>query len=82
MTGGIGNLLCLAQIDVVAANKGIDGGIAQIVMVVPAQQVVQHAQPQRAFGEHHPVDVELLEDRAHDGEAAEDHGQSVAFHPG
>ena len=50
-------------------------------MMVSPEQVVEHSEPERAFGEDHPLEAELAEDRRHDRKASEEHWQAVGLEP-
>jgi len=79
VAGGICHLLGLAQIDAVTTHEGADRRVAQVMVVVTAKQVIQHAETQGPLGEQHVLELELLEHSAHDGKSAQDHWQAVAL---
>src|SRR5688572_23876929 len=58
--------VCIVQ--PVALHQVADGDLAAIRAGGPADQVVEDALAQRGVAVGHPLDLELLEDRLHDGE--------------
>ena len=72
----------LLVIDFVASHEKLHRGFAQVVMVISAEQVVEHAEAERTLREHHLLERELLENRRHDGQAARQHGHPVGAQPG
>ena len=63
----------LVRVHVIALHELAHGFVALVVLDVAAQQVVQHAQPQRAVARVHDLDAQLVEQRAHDGQPAGQH---------
>ena len=60
----------------VAAHELRDRRLAHVVVHDAAEQVVEHAVAQRRLGDRHRLDVELVEHRVHDREAAGQHGRA------
>ena len=72
----------LRGVHVVAAHELRDGRLAHVVVLHAAEQVVEHAVAQRRLGHGHLLDVELVEDRVHDREAAGQHRRARRLQAG
>ena len=59
----VGHALGLRHVDVEALLQRAHRGIAHVVMVEAAKQVVEHAEAQRPVGVGHVLEIEFLEDR-------------------
>ena len=70
---GVMHAAGLVRVHVIALHELAHGFVALVVLDVAAQQVVQHAQPQRAVARVHDLDAQLVEQRAHDGQPAGQH---------
>ncbi|MNQ43671.1 hypothetical protein D3C85_574100 [compost metagenome] len=70
---GVAHAAGLVGIDVVTLHELAHGFVALVMFVVAAKQVIQHAQAQGAVAGVHDVDAQLVEERAHDGQAARQH---------
>ena len=73
--------LRLASIDLIAPAELAHRRLAHIVMVKAPDQVVEHAQAQRAAGISHALDTELGKHRAQDRQPARQHRQTVGRQP-
>ena len=69
--------LGLRRIDVVAAHELRHRHLAHVAMLHAAEQVVEHAVAQRAVGDLHRLEAELVEHGAHDRDAAGQHRRAV-----
>ncbi len=69
----------LGTVDAVAAHELIDRDRAHVLVMAAAEQVVQHAQPQRAVGDVHAVDIELGKDTQHDRQPTGQDGNPVGL---
>ena len=81
-TRGIGNPLRLRPAHAIPDGEGLDGRVAQVVMMVAAQQVVEHAQAQCALGENHFFQAKCFQYGNHDGQAAGQHRQPIRLDTG
>ena len=69
----------MAAVDLVAVQKTLDGELSSVAVYGSAEQIVEHAQPQRAADRVDPLDVELGDRRAHDGQAACEHRHALGL---
>ncbi|MCY1230365.1 hypothetical protein D9M72_427750 [compost metagenome] len=79
---GAAHTPCLRTVDAVAAHELVDRDGAHILMMAAPQQVVEHAQAQRAVSDVHAVDVEFGEHAQHDRQPARQHRDAVRLQPG
>ena len=82
MESAVAHAVSLPTIDLIAGHELADRGIAHVVMMEAAEQVVEHAEAQRPVGVGHVLEIEFLEDRAHDRDAAGQDRQPVGAHAG
>ncbi len=76
---GTPHALRLGAVDAIAPHELVDRDGAHILMVRAAQQVVKHAEAQRAVGDVHPLDVQFGEHAQHDRQAAGQHRYAVGL---
>ena len=79
LAGHCGNALRVLAIDVIAREELRDGCVARIAFDRAAQEIVEHAQSQRAADGIDPSHVELRERGAHDCESARKHGRTLGL---
>ena len=73
----VGDAAAVGLIDVVALDQVGHGGVANVLRVHAAEQVVQQALAQGAVRDSHLLDAERLEDGRHDGHTAGKHRRAL-----
>ncbi len=68
----------LTLVHLVTAHELQHRRIAQILMVVATQQVIQNAEPERALRKTHPVEIEGVEYGRHDGKTTGEYRQAFS----
>ena len=67
----------LLHVDVITLHQEAQRAIANVLVVMAAQQVVEHAFTQRAFGVGHAADLEGIEDRLQNRQARREYSAAV-----
>ena len=77
--GQRGDAIRVRAVDAVAVEKRSTVSCASVAVHGSAEQVVEHAQPQRAADRVDPLDAELGDRSAHDGQAAGEHRHALGL---
>ena len=71
----------LLHVDVITLHQEAQRAIANVLVVMAAQRVVEHAFTQRAFGVGHAADLEGIEDRLQNRQARREYSAAVRLTP-
>lgn len=80
--GGLLDPIGLRDVDVIALDEHPDGPVADVLVRVPAQQVVQHSLAQGAGRDGHLLDLQALEDRGEHRDPAHEDRDPLGRQPG
>ncbi|MCY1175509.1 hypothetical protein D9M71_225530 [compost metagenome] len=69
----------LAKVNVITLHQRVEGALTYVLVVVAAQQVIQHAFTQGAFAMVHALQFQCVENRLHDRKASRENGTAVGF---